>query len=430
MVKQKDIYWNFYEIESVETAEETSDVYDIEVEDVHNFFANDMLVHNCIAGIPAWCSTQHSDDTESAMKLYDKEVGPLMEIFGKERFYLELQFNKLPQQQLTNKHIIEYAKRTGYNLVATADCHYVNKDQFRDREIYRLLGYQQQKKMVDMSILDKTIDEMEAQLYLKNGDQMFQCYRDTFAQHHEDDQLIIDALQRTYDIAHNFIEDVVPNDDIKLPKTFQVTDKILTPFDKLKELCLEGLKVKKLNTKKEYVERAIFELKVIKKLSVAEYFLTLKEMLDIVRKEMLTGTARGSAAGSLVCYLLNITFIDPVKNGLLFERFLSESRKELPDIDSDLENKEEAFDLIKAHFGEESVVAISNYNRMQLKSLIKDVARLYSVPFEEVNKVTKIIEREARKPIMEEIGYDQKLYELTYEKALQYSPTLCKFIKK
>lgn len=382
----------------------------------------------CITGIPGWCSA-HDLNNEEIMSLYHEELDPIMELFGKDRFFLELQFNKLELQKYTNSALIEFAKRTGYHLIATADCHYPRPEMFRDREIYRLLGYQMKKKDIDMSILEKEVDELECQLYLKNGDQIFEAYKDTFADQCSDEQLIIDAIERTYSIAHDFIGRVTPQDEIKLPKTFQVTENIKTPFDKLKQLVLQALKDKEL-TSKEYVQRAVFELSVIKKLGHEEYFLAKKEILDVLKKHMLLGPGRGSGAGSLVNYLLGITLVDPIRFGLLFERFLSMSRAEMPDIDSDVELKDEALDILKDHFGEDNVLAVSNYNRLQLKSLVKDISRLYGVSYEEVNAVTRIMEDEAKGHIMEEIGHDQKLYEFTYEKARQYSKTFARYMEK
>jgi len=382
----------------------------------------------CLAGVPSWCSLQ-SPDTEAAMQLYDRELLPLMEIFGKDRFFLELQFNRIAEQQIVNQHLIEYSKRSGYNLIATADCHYPDPEMFRDREIYRLLGHQMQKREIDFSILEKQKTDMDCELYLKNGDQMFAAYKESFESFHPDQKLIIDAIQRTHDIAHHAIGQVAPDDTIKLPKTFQITDKIRTPFDQLKEYVLDALKKKNL-TSPEYIDRASFELKVIKNIKVEEYFLAMKEILDTLKKHMLIGPARGSGAGSLVNYLLGITLLDPIKHGLLFERFLSPSRAELPDVDSDVESKDEAFEILKNHFGEESVLAISNYNRLTLKALIKDLAKLYGIPFQEVNSVTKVAEGEARAHILEDCGHDQKLYDFTFEKAKQYSPTFNEFLQK
>jgi len=424
--------YQFFSIDSIEEVEGLHDVYDIEVANAHNFFANDILVHNCIAGIPAWCS--HHPDVENnqdkIFKLYGKELLPLMQLFGKDRFFLELQFNKLPQQTKVNLDLIEYSKRTGYDLIVTCDAHYPSPNLWRDRELYRMLGFQMQKmKGVDTSVIEKQEADLECHLYLKNGDQLFQHYKDTFANDFKDENIIRQAIERTFHVAYGLCDSVFPDSTYKLPRTVTAADKVKTSFDKLKNLTIQGLK-QKGKISKEYLDRAAFELQVIKRIGVEEYFLTDLEIMDSLKKYMLTGPARGSAGGSLICYAIGITLIDPLKNNLLFERFMSTSRKEMPDIDNDVADKEQSLDILKSHFGQNNVLAISNYNRLQLKSLVKDISKLYDVPFDEVNAVTKQIELEARDKILEEIGHDQKLYELTFERAQQYSPSFQKFIEK
>jgi len=393
---------------------------------------NEGLIANsaCISGFPSYLSLRHEEEgDEKTYEMYDKEFFPLMEIFGKDRFFLELQFNKLPQQALVNRHLIEYSKRTGYNLIATADSHYPSPDMWRDREIYRLLGYQMLKKETDVSIVEKTIDELECELYLKNGDQIFAEYKKTFSHICDDEKLIEEAIERTYDIAHNFVEDVRPDGTIKLPKYFDVSTKSKKSIDILIELTIKELKNRGLTSKK-YEDRLKTELKVIRELKVEDYFLALKQMIDEIKKHMLIGVARGSGGASLVCYLLNITFIDPVKHNLLFERFLSLSRKGFPDVDLDIEDKDKVFEILKEKYGENNVLAVSNYNGLQLRSLVKDISKLYDIPFQEVNVITKIMESEAKDKILAEINFDQKLYNFTFEKAKQYSPSFQGFLKK
>jgi DNA polymerase-3 subunit alpha len=381
----------------------------------------------CIAGVPAYNSIQ-SKTMEEAHQRYDKELLPLMEIFGKDRFYLELQFNKLEEQALVNQHLIEYSKKTGYKLIATADAHFPKPTDWKSRELYRLLGYQQKGEEIDRSILDQTEKDLKAVLYLKNGDQMFQEYKDTFSHIYSDEQLIKEAIERTYDIAHNFCEHVFPDSSTKLPKPSKVKDG-KTSFDVLKEETFAALKAKGLATKKEYFDRLVHELKIIGKLNLSDYFLVLKEMIDELKKYMLIGNGRGSGAGSLVDYLLGVTLLDPIKHELLFERFLS-STKASADVDTDLELREEALDILKRYFGEQNVIAISNYNKLQLKSIVKDLSRLFQIPFQEVNTVTSVMEKEARDKILAEINHDQKLYEFTYERALEHSPTFKAYITK
>jgi DNA polymerase-3 subunit alpha len=381
----------------------------------------------CIGGIAGYC-VLHPDDTDT---LAHRDLLPLMDLFGKDRFFLELQFNRQEAQQRINKFLVDLAKDTGFSLIATADSHYPKPGMWQDREIYKLLGYQVKGKGIDMSILDKKEEDLDVDLYLKNGDQLFDFYKKTFRGYEgfADDQLIRDAIERTYSIAHDLVGDVEPDDEIKLPKTFQVTAEIKTPFDQLKKLTLDALKEKGLNNK-TYIQRAAYELKIINKLGVVDYFLAKKQILDVLRKHMLLGPGRGSGAGSLVNYLLGITLVDPIRFGLLFERFMSPSRQEMPDIDSDIEMKEESLEILQDYFGAEDVVAVSNYNRLQLKSLVKDIAKLYGVSYDEVNAVTKVMEAEAKPNIMEEIGHDQKLYEFTYEKAKEHSKTFNRFLKK
>lgn len=383
----------------------------------------------CLAGIPSWCSMQ-SADMESAHKLYDSQLLPLMEVFGKDRFFLELQFNKIPEQQISNEHIVGYAKKTGYNLIATADSHYPKPENWKDRELYRMLGYQMKGQEIDKSILEKSFNDLDAQLFLKNGDQMFQSYKDSeFGQKFADDNLIKEAIERSYHIAHDLCEVVTPDEKIKFPKSLKITS-VLSSFDLIKDICVKELKAKKLDSKKEYIDRLAFELEVIDKLNVSDYFLTLKEIIDVLKKHMLIGPGRGSGAGCMVNYLLGVTLLDPIKEGLLFERFLSASRSDLPDVDTDVELREEALEILKSHFGPDNVIAISNYNKLQLKSIVKDLSKLHGVEYQEVNAVTSVMEVEARDKILESINHDQKLYEFTFEKAKEFSPTFAAFIEK
>jgi len=247
----------------------------------------------CIAGIPSYLSMQ-SENTEEAHKKYDKELFPLMEVFGKDRFYLELQFNKIPEQQIVNQHLVEYAKKTGYKLIVTADSHYPRPGDWKARELYRMLGYQMNKSQdIDKSILDKSIDELDCHLYLKNGDQLFKSYKDSpFAEMCPDEQLIKEAIERTYDIAHNFCENVRPDNTTKLPKPSKVVAGKIS-FEVLKDMTFAELKLKGLSTEQEYFDRLVHELKVIKKLNLSDYFLLMKEILDVLREHMLLGDGRG-----------------------------------------------------------------------------------------------------------------------------------------
>lgn len=388
---------------------------------------NGLLVSTaCVAGIPAYLSLKNKDKgLEATMKDFDLELKPLLDIFGKDYAFLEMQFNKLDSQVLTNLNLIEYSKRTGYKLIVTSDAHYSNQDLWKSREIYKLISRQTKGMDIDKNI-PQSIDELKADLYPKNAEQTWQEYKQTFSQYCSDEKLICEAIERSHHISHDLIEFISPDPTLKLPVNRQKDSTI----KQLKDLCVKSLQEKNLYSNDKYVERLLFELQIIKDKGLENYFLVLREAVQALKKEMLIGPSRGSAAGSLVNYLLGITMIDPVKNELLFERFLSPSRKELADIDLDFSDKDRVLDVLKEHFGKDNVLPVSNYNTLQLKSLVKDISKLFDIPFLEVNEVTKKMEEEARDAILAEINYDQKLYEFTYEKAKQYSPSFRDFLSK
>ncbi len=389
-----------------------------------------LIVSNaCVSGYAGFVSRQFKDaPIDVVMKEYDKEVLPIIEIFGRDRAFLELQFNKMEAQKVLNGHLVEYSKRTGYKLIATCDNHYPTKELWRAREIYKLLGYQQKGKEIDRTILEKTIDELHAELWLKNGDQMFEAYKSDCNSFGEDEVLIKEAIERTYDIAHNLIGWVEPDPTPKLPKISNLKEK--TEIELLTEVCFQKLKEKKLENNETYVARLSFELETIKEKNVAGYFLTVREIVKVLSDKMLVGPARGSAAGSIVCYLAEITQIDPIKHNLVWERFYSRGRSDLPDIDLDFSHKEDAMAVLKEQFGTDNVLYVSNYNKLNLKSLLKDVSKLYGVPFDEVNMITAVMEDEAKPSIMNEINHDQKLYELTHDLCLKYSPTYKNYLDR
>lgn len=277
-------------------------------------------------------------------------VERFQDTFGKENYYLELQFNSLNVQHLVNMHLIECSKRTGAPLVVTCDSHYANPKYWKEREIYKL--------MAQMGIMKKTpeelsakipqkIDELKCELYPKNAEQVWQTYLDTTGQYDfYDDKQVKDAIQLTHSIAHDQIGDVKMDKKVKLPAINkliekdklealinEIDDKLLSSdedyiaFQQLKKDAIIGATWRKVQDKPEYIERLKEELSVVKKLKFSKYFLTYAKIMELVSKEMLVGPARGSAAGSLLAYVLNITQIDPIKNGLLFERFLTAYKK-------------------------------------------------------------------------------------------------------
>lgn len=384
----------------------------------------------CLAGLPSWLAFREEDKgTEAIQKAYDEELLPLLEIFGKDRAFLELQFNKLQEQKLTNRELIKFSMRSGYSLIAAADSHYARPEWWRERELNKIMAWQSKGWKPEGMELPEKIEDLKCELYPKNGDQMFESYKIMYPESSEAlDKIVAEAIERTHEIAHEQIGEIVPDATMKLPVIADLKKR--SPFEILKNLCIERMKELKLDSNKEYINRLGVELKTIKKKEFSAYFLTLHRALNTLRNHMLVGPARGSGAGSLVCYLLKITQLDPIRHNLLFERFLAEHREGAPDIDTDIEDKDLCLQVLKEEFGEYNVIPVSNFNTLQLKSLVKGISKVYDIPYMEVNEVTTKMEDEARQDILDEHGGDQKFYVFDFENAKKYSPTFQKFLSE
>lgn len=364
---------------------------------------------------------------EKVLMSMENTVDKIVDSVGKENFFLELQFNKLNAQHLVNRCLIELHKRTGISLIATADSHYYSPEVWKEREIYKKLGWLNYRDY-DPSHLPQSINDLKAELYPKNATQMWEEYKNTGAEYNfYDDQLVCDAIERTHDIAFDVIGDVTPDVSVKLPS--YVVPKEKTADEALREACYEGLKVLKLAHKQKYTERLDFELSVITERDFSKYFLTMKAIVDIAGNHMLIGCGRGSGAGSLVNYSLGITQVDPIKYDLLFERFISKYREEMPDIDTDVSDRDLLVDLLKEKFGDVNVIPISNINTFQLKSLVKDTSRFFGIPYEEVNESVKTLDEDVRKAVLKQ-GQDKNLFQLKYEDGLSFCEPFRNFIEQ
>jgi DNA polymerase-3 subunit alpha len=372
---------------------------------------------------------------QRVLSAVENEADKLVDAFGEENFFIELQFNKLSAQHLTNRVLIELAKKTGLKLVATADSHYYHPDVWREREIYKQLGWLNYTDYSPDS-LPKTVDDLKCELYPKNAAQMWQGYKKTGLEAGHtfyDDAVIRDAIEMSYHIAFDIIGDVQPDTSTKLPSWSVPKGK--TADGTLQELCFEGMVRMGLAGKEEYEKRLAEELSVISDKKFSEYFLMTKQILDIAAKNMLLGPARGSAGGSLVNYVLGITQIDPLRYNLLFERFLNRNRAEMPDIDNDIADRDLLIKLLKEKFGDTNVLPVSNYNTFALKSLIKDVSRFFhhegeddGLDFQTVNEVLGPLDDEVRRKVLKQ-GDDKNLFELKLDDCLQYSPKFKEFME-
>jgi len=386
----------------------------------------------CLGGPYAgnyWANREQGPEAvREAMRETTREF---VKIFG-DRWHGELQWNNIPEQHELNQYIIEMHHEFGIPLISTADSHYPNPNAWKDRELYKRLGWLGKGKpdWMENTDLPTGVEEIGYEIYPKNGNQMWDSYKyySKTAGVEYDDQLVMDSITRTHDIAFKMIEDFVPDTTVKLPDF--VVPAGHTATEALVNYALEGLRNRGLHENKEYTDRLKMELDVIDDRGFSKYFLTMKAISDKANEVQLTGPGRGSAAGSLVAYVLGITQIDPIKYGLLFERFLRKDATDYPDIDYDVAEPMELKERLMEDWGKNSVIPISNWNTLQLKSLIKDISKFYGVPFIEVNKVTSQMIFEATPAAKARHGIKAGVYTPTWEEVMELSPSLRGFLVK
>lgn len=371
---------------------------------------------------------KHPEAYERGMRDMLNTLDQLTDAVGKDNVFAELQFNKLAPQHLVNRALIDMHRRTGVRLNAAADSHYPDPKFWQAREIYRLLN---RMKYANFSpdLLPGSIEDLKCQLFPKNAEQMWASYNDykTPDMGFYDDNLVSEAIENSWHIAHDMIGDIKVDNSLCLPSF--VVPPGMTDMQALVEACKEGLKARGLATKKEYVDRLKMELLVVKEKNFARYFLTMKKIIDIAQQHLMIGAGRGSGPGSLINYVLNITDLDPIKNGLYFERFLNKVRAESPDIDSDVSDRDKLISLMKEELGDSCVIPITNWNLFQLKSLVKDISKFYGLDFAEVNEVTSRLDADVR-PHANSAGENKSLFQLKYDDCLTWSPRFKEFIEK
>ena len=350
---------------------------------------------------------------------------------GLENVFLELQFNKLSAQHLVNKALLLFAKKHNLQnqLVVTCDSHYSRPDHWKERELYKKLGWLNYKDF-NPENMPSSKEDLKCELYPKNSKQVWDSYIETTQEYPGiyDDTIVCDAIERTYDIAHDVIDhDMSVDTSMKLPS--YVIPENMSPDKALLEACKKGLVARGKHTDQSYIDRLKMELTVIREKGFSAYFLTMKKMLDIARREMFVGPGRGSGAGSLVAWTLNITDMDPIEYGLLFERFLSIHRKGYPDIDTDVGDRDRLIQMLRDEFSAENVIPISNYNTFKLKTLVKDISRFYGIPFEESNNALKTVENDVISAIRGP-GFNRGTFVLEYKDALEHSDKFREFIEK
>jgi DNA polymerase III subunit alpha len=384
----------------------------------------------CLGGVYAGCYWENRDKGEDQIiNAFRNTTQKMQSVFG-DRWYGELQWNNVPEQHDLNRYIIQMHHEFGLPLISTADSHYPNKTAWKDRELYKRLGWLGKRPEWMSAELPIDVEEIGYELYPKNGDQMWESYKkySKECQCDYDDTIVKNSITETHRIAHERIETFFPDNTVRLPDFVVPQD--TTEGEALQKLTAEGLRSLGLSDNKEYLDRAALEIEVIDSRGFSKYFLTMKAIADRAKETQLVGAGRGSAAGSLVAYALGITQVDPLKYGLQFERFLTKGGSGYPDIDFDTAEPMKLKEELVEEWGENTVVPISNWNTLQLRSLIKDISKFYDVPFTEVNSVTSKMIYEATPLAKKKQGITSGVYTPTFEEVMEFSDSLKKFLRQ
>ena len=331
------------------------------------------------------------DDYEGAKK----SALHLQSVFGKGNFFLELQDHGIREQTQVNTSIIRMSRELDIPLVVTNDIHYIREEDAVPHDL--LLCIQTGKLVTDQ-------DRMRyegGQYYLKSEEEMRKLF--PYAQ---------EAIDNTHKIAERCNVEIVFGEQ-KVPK-YDVPQ----GYDSesyLRELCEKGL-VKRYgqHPSQELLDRMHYELDTIRNMGYVDYFLIVWDFINYAKRNgIAVGPGRGSAAGSIVAYCLEITDIDPIRYQLIFERFLNPERVSMPDIDVDFcyERRQEVIDYVYDKYGKDKVVQIVTFGTMAARMAVRDVGRVLNIPYNQVDRVAKMIPME--------LG-------ITIEKALSSNPDLRK----
>ncbi|MBW2608118.1 MAG: DNA polymerase III subunit alpha [Deltaproteobacteria bacterium] len=355
----------------------------------------------CLHGeIPSLIIKDSIDKADEAARMY-------LEIFGENNFFLEVQNNGIDIQEKVNLELLEMSKRLSIGLVASNDCHYLNKEDVRAHDV--LLCIQTGKTVHDSDRMKFSTD----QLYFKPKEEMYASFENYPG-----------ALDNTVDIAKrcnlefDFNTYHFPKFDLKANRT---EDEVFE--EKVRE-GFEGIirRIKSKNRQadeKVYKERLEYEISVIKKMGFSGYFLIVADFIQYAKENNVpVGPGRGSAAGSLVAYSLGITGLDPLEHGLIFERFLNPARKSMPDIDVDfcINGREEIFKYVVGRYGGGDYVAqIITYGKLKPRAVIRDVGRALGIPLREVDAIAKMV---------------PDVLNISLDNALKQEPKLAKMAKE
>ncbi|WP_123039525.1 DNA polymerase III subunit alpha [Cohnella candidum] len=334
----------------------------------------------CLSGCLAGELSQHllSDRYDAAKSVAMR----YRELFG-EDYFLEIQDHGMLEQKKVSAGILKLAEETGIPLVATNDSHYLNEEDHSLQEVLLCIGTGKTLEDQDRFKIDTT------QLYLKSGEDMAALFR-----HVPEAVANSAAIAERCSLELEFGRHVLPQ--------FAPLPEGMVAGAYLAALCREGLEARYSGTpewgdagfRKASEDRLLYELDVIGRMGFEDYFLIVWDFIRFARENgIATGPGRGSAAGSLVSYVLRITDVDPIKHKLLFERFLNPERVTMPDIDIDFSDirRDEVIRYVSEQYGDDRVAQIITFGTLAARAAVRDVGRVMNLPYGEVDKTAKLI---------------------------------------
>ncbi len=334
-----------------------------------------LVLSGCIAGeIPRLIKDGLEKEAISVADWY-------VQIFGKENFYIEIQEHGIEEEKIVNPGLFKLAKKLGLKMVFTVDSHYLEREDAEMHDI--LLCIQTGKKVSDV---DRLKFEGE-NFYLLTPEEIYAKFESEFGE----------AIKNTMEVSEKCNLEISFNNKELMPQ-YSVDGKVCEDPDKvISEMVFSGLeKIFRGKVPEEYIERANYELEVIRKMGFSNYFLVVQDFVNWAKSRNIpVGPGRGSAAGALITYALGITNIDPIRYNLLFERFLNPERVTMPDIDVDVadRNRDEVIEYLTNKYGRENTANIITFGTLQTKAAIRDVGRVLGIPLSRVDTIAKSLDR-------------------------------------
>ena len=356
----------------------------------------------CLHGeIPMLISNRQQDKADEAARFYQR-------VFGENNFFLELQHNGMPEQEIVNQALLDMSRRLSIPMTATNDCHYLDKTDVKAHEV--LLCVQTGKTIHDADRFRFSTD----QLYFKSAEEMqaaFENYPGAIA----NTRAIADRCHVEFDTSTYHFPKFETDTGLSPDELFEKM--VREGFEKI----LKGIKLKNPDVDETvYRERLEYEVSIIIKMGFPGYFLIVADFIRYGKENGVPiGPGRGSAAGSLVAYSLSITDLDPIEHGLIFERFLNPDRISMPDIDVDfcINGREKVFKYVVERYGGGDYVAqIITFGKLKTRAVIRDVGRALDIPLREVDAIAKLVPDVLNISLADALKTEPRLNELAESK--------------